>query len=211
MKASLLALAFAVSGVPLARAQSVADEGAESGLVIGVAPGLASYKGRFGPWLELFAGHDFRFGDGLGLRTELGGAFVQYGEEDSYQVVGGEDIDFSDEVEGIGVFARGLADVGVSSRASLQGGLLVGFAHVSMDSSLCGSASLDSAFVGLSAGTAFRFGAARRVELGALVDFVGFPLLRCAKSQPAPSVNERDELGFDDPTLGATLRLGYHW
>lgn len=211
MRASHLVLACAVSGMPLARAEGVPDENVESVLVTGVAPGLASYKGRLGPWLELFAGHDFRLGDRAGLRTELGGAFIQYSEDDTYQVVGGADIDFSDEVEGIGVFARGLLDVGVSSRTSLRGGVLAGFAHLSLDSSLCGSASLDGAFLGLSAGTAVRLGAARRLELGALVDFVGFPLLRCATSQPAPSVHERNELGFDDPTLGATLRLGYHW
>jgi hypothetical protein len=197
--------------LPLARAEGLDREGAHSLVVVGAAPGFGSYKGKFGPWFELFVGHDFRLTETLAIRAELSGLFASYSDSDSYQVVGADDIEFTDKVQTFGGIARGLLDVGLSPRWSLRGGPLVGFAHASLDSTLCGSASLNSTFIGLSAGSALRLGAERQFEFGVLADFIGFPLLRCAKTQPLPSVHRRDEFGFDDPTIAVTARFGYHW
>jgi len=45
------------SPLPLARAEGGERERAHSVVVVGVAPGFGSYKGKFGPWFELFVGH----------------------------------------------------------------------------------------------------------------------------------------------------------
>jgi hypothetical protein len=79
-----------------------------------------------------------------------------------------------------------------------------------MASSHCGDDTLSNLYYGLSAGFAARFGAAERFELGLLADFVAFPIIYCAGTEPA-EVHRRDELSFDDPTLATTLRFAVHW
>lgn len=184
-------------------------EKSSSGFAIGAAPGLGLYKGKYGLWLELFLAHDFKLSETFAVRVEVGPLLSAYSDSDTYQVLGTDGVDFTDEVRGFGGLARSLLDYGFSPRWSLRAGILAGVSHISMKSTLCGSSSLTNPFYGVSLGPAARFGPAW--EVAVLGDFATYPLLRCAKSQPAPTVHQRDELTFDDPTIVLSGRLAYRW
>jgi hypothetical protein len=186
---------------------------ASSVVLTGVAVGIASYKGDLGPWLELFVGRDFRLGTRVAFRLEANFLYASYAHDSSYQHVEGfEDLEIesTDDVWGIGGFARGSFSYDLSPHWALRAGVLLGFASMNMTSSHCGDASLSNPFHGLSAGAALRFGHEERLELGLLADFVAYPLMYCPNAEPA-RVHKRDELSYDDPTLVATGRFAFHW
>jgi hypothetical protein len=198
-----------------ARASGASADGSEvsSPLVTGIAPGLGSYKGKWGPWLEVFVGHDFRLGRRFVLRLEGAFLYTSYSEVETYQE--GEGFEYreyegTDEVWAAGGMLRGLAAYELNPAWALRAGVLLGYASEHLSSTVCGEATLSNPFHGLSIGSALRVGSARRFELGLNADFVAYPLLSCSPGFP-PTVSRRDELSYDDPTIALTARLGYHW
>jgi hypothetical protein len=214
--AAALPVSVALASETPATATETATESsapAPSVLLSGVALGFASFKGDGGPWLEVFLGHDFRLGKRFVLRLEGSFLYSSYSHDSSYQEINGTeviDVESVDDAWTVGGHLRPLITYEFSRAWAARVGVLLGFASVSMTSDHCSDFSLSNPYHGLSAGPLLRLGAERRFELALDVDFMAYPKLYCAGTDP-PEVHKRDELSYDDPTLVFNGRFAYHF
>ena len=187
----------------------------ERAVLAGLNLGVGLFKGPAGPWGELGLGGDLALTSALELRGTLSGFISRHTDKDSAEFHDWAVIEDNEDVLLAygGILRVGLAlELGGAWRA--RAGPLVGFAHVAMESTQCGLASLDRAFWGLTMGPSYRLGS---FELSATGELMTFPFMRCTNSPPppaegpAPTVHVRDELSFDDPTIVLALGVIHRW
>ena len=178
--------------------------------------GLGLFKGVPGPWGELGIGGDLTLNDSLELRATLGGFISRHAESESEEYhQPGIDEDNRDELWAYGAILRATLALELGDAWRARAGPVLGYAHVSMESTQCGSASLDNPFWGFALGPSYRLGS---VEFSATGELLTFPFMRCTNAPPnadagerAPTVHVRDELSFDDPTMLLTLAIVHRW
>jgi len=185
--------------------------------VVGGTLALGTFKGPFGPWAEISAGRDIPLSNALELRGTLGGFVTSHTRTDDGDFhESGVVEETEDKILGYGGLLRLSLGVELGGSFFARFGPLVGYAHVSMDSTQCGRVSSGNPFWGLSLGPSYRAGS---LEFSAAAELVTFPFIACTNSgtnpdnadAPWPAPHFRDELSFDDPTLLLGLTMTYRF
>lgn len=179
--------------------------------------GYGLYQSERGGWVDAYIGHELGLGGDWALQLEVGPVVAWNSELDTknyhYHAVPEDNYEHN---VGYGLVSRALLAWRLASSVVLHGGLVLGYAVVDYDSSVCGTDTLARPTYGVSFGPALRLGSPQHIEIGATVELVTFPFMTCSNggdhpnddSEPWPFIAKPSEL-FDDPGLVLGGRFTY--
>lgn len=188
-------------------------------VAVGIHGGYGFYQSAHGGWTDVFIAREFEIAGPWSVQGELGALLVWSSQADTGAFHNSSvEEDNKDRNLGYGVLGRALLTWRPSRPFVLRAGVVLGYALMNFESSICGTDSTGGPSYGLSLGPAFRLGRSQRIEIGAAVEMLTLPFLRCGNAGINPSTGEppwpivvEPEEFFDDPGIVVAGRITHRW